>query len=84
MPAEIWISSLNKSKKIIHSESYDIMNWWKATLTAIPTLEQKVDWKPRFAYANCTGGAACGSEFVSSCACSGDFCSPEVRTHHIN
>lgn len=59
------------------------MGWWETTLGAIPKLEDKLEWRPRFAYIACNGGANCGGQYVSSCACGGDFCSPEVRTFHV-
>lgn len=45
----------------------------------------KVNWKPRFALWGCnsglfTPGSACidNPQYISTCACRGEFCSPEL------
>lgn len=43
-----------------------------------------VNWKPRFAYYSCSDQKACSGEFVSSCACGGEFCSPESHEKSSN
>ena len=40
-------------------------------------------WTPRFATLNCSSGdsaRSCQNDYISSCGCSGEFCSPEVRS----
>lgn len=62
------------------------MTYWSETLKEIPAIAQKVNWKPRYAVWGCFSGTSfvdtCANnpEYLSSCACGGEFCSPETRT----
>ena len=73
---EIWVSSLNKL-------SYEALEYFNQAERDMPLLDKKITWVPRFASFDCSHGqssAMCkGSEFIASCACKGQFCSPETR-----
>lgn len=78
--AEIWLSTMNE-------KSYELSQYWMETLKEIPAIAQKVSWKPRYALWGCFSGSSfsemCSGnpEYLSSCACGGEFCSPEKRTY---
>lgn len=58
---------------------------WDQTTREVPSIAKSVDWKPRYALWGCNSGhfapgSVCtdDSKYLQSCACSGDFCSPET------
>lgn len=73
---EVWVSSLNAA-------SYDMQLALGKAVGNLPSLEKKVEWHPRIATLGCTHGdnpnICSQDDFVSSCACKGEFCSPETR-----
>lgn len=73
---EVWASSLN-------SASYDTQIALGNVMQRLSSLVDKVEWKPRIATLGCTQkdniNICSQDDFVSSCACQGKFCSPELR-----
>jgi hypothetical protein len=73
---EVWVSSLN-------SQSYTTLSMLGQALKSMPNLEHGMQWTPRFATFGCTHGESkqvCATnDYIASCGCRGEFCSPEVR-----
>jgi len=70
---EIWVSSLSKP-------SYDTLEYLNQAEHNMPLLDKKITWVPRFASFDCSHGQSLStcqeSDFIASCACRGQFCSP--------
>ena len=70
---EIWTSSLN-------ADSYESLLLLQSVFARLPSLKGRVEWRPRIASLGCIRGKNpniwCQDDYVASCGCKGQFCSP--------
>ena len=74
---EVWTSSLDEA-------SYYAVAMIGRSFQQLKTLGKQLRWVPRIVTFDCVHGenpAVCASsDYVASCGCKGEFCSPEIRS----